>query len=322
MRRARAALAILLAGCGGDAVGDRQAAVINGTPTPAGAYPGTGALVIEFDGQYAVGCTGTLIAPDAVLTAAHCLNPIITGGNTPAFTLELDATSVGPSQIIAGASMHPHPMFDIDNEPTAIGRWYDIGVLLLAEPVPDAAVELLPTPEEAEALAAGTQVGLVGYGLRALGSDEYGVKYDGQATLVQVAEAELLISMPGEQQNCNGDSGGPAFIDLGGGPRLAGVVSRAPDDNLVCDHGGVDTRTDSYLEFIHGLVDIECGGLSGPCDCPDGDCEGGCGCRGTTGGAPGLVLILFAALVVVRRSAGARSLRSRPSVPTGRRGAR
>lgn len=53
------------------AVGEGAQAIINGTP--ASAYPETVLVDILQGGQLAMGCSGTLIAPRVVLTAAHCV---------------------------------------------------------------------------------------------------------------------------------------------------------------------------------------------------------------------------------------------------------
>src|SRR5678810_913006 len=45
--------------------------VIGGEITPEGEFPGVGALWLSSQGSFE--CTGTLIAPDVILTAAHCI---------------------------------------------------------------------------------------------------------------------------------------------------------------------------------------------------------------------------------------------------------
>jgi hypothetical protein len=49
-------------------------AVIDGTTDTEGLYPAVGGLQIRFDGEWFDFCSGTLVAPDVVLTAAHCTN--------------------------------------------------------------------------------------------------------------------------------------------------------------------------------------------------------------------------------------------------------
>ena len=301
--------------------------VIGGEVAEDGEFPATGALVIDMGDGLQPMCTGTLVAPNVVLTAAHCVDEIFLGDAVPGFTLAIDGNALTEADVVPGRSKHKHPDFDLFSTPEpGVGQWFDIGLLVLDEPVQGVAPELMPTPEEADAvLQAGAQVDLVGYGYTDQQAGAYGVKAVGRATLVEAGSHELLISEPGEQQNCNGDSGGPAYMELdGGGRRMVGVVSRSPDDNTVCDHGGIDTRVDPYIPWIEETLAGEDAGIPMPPDAAppepdagpdagldagigadgDGD-EGGCGCRTADprGAASGGALVLLALVAARRRRA-------------------
>jgi len=302
-----------------------QQPVINGSPSGDGDYPAAGALLVgDSSSGYYFYCSGTLIRPNVVLTAAHCVDPMFIGSDLPSFTLTLDANSVSAAEVVGGTAAIPHPNFDINVDPaTGVQVWYDIGLVFLDTPVTSVTPAIIATPTEAASLAVGTQVELVGYGLTTVDGDTAGVKYQGVGDVVDIGTSEVQISMPGQQQNCYGDSGGPGFVDLGAGRRLLGVVSRGPDpQHSACDLGGIDTRADAYLEWINNTIaeqiDPPDAGVT-PDAMPtpdadvtpdagldagnpaDGDGGGGCGCR--TGSSPegGAVLLLLVAAVVLRR---------------------
>ncbi|HLU68447.1 MAG TPA: trypsin-like serine protease [Kofleriaceae bacterium] len=337
-------LAPLAAACiadpGAPRTGAGSGAVINGEVAQDGQFPATGALVVDYDGDFQPTCTGTLIAENVVLTAAHCVDDVFLDGEVPGFTLVIDANAVTAADVYPGASKHKHPQFDLFNTPEpGVGIWYDIGLLILAEPVTGVTPELLPTPEQADAtLQVDAQVDLVGYGYTDQEAGEFGVKAVGRASLVEVGSHEIWIAKPGEQQNCNGDSGGPAYLEPeGGGRRIFGVVSRSPDDNATCDHGGIDTRVDPYLPWIEEVLAGSDAGLPGPPDAapppPDAAAEpdagsdagigaggdgdeggGGCGCRtGGPGGAASSGLLVLLCAGIAQRMRDRRRRRRAPA---------
>lgn len=291
---------VLAAGAGGGCVepdlGAQSAAVIGGTPTPAGAHPAVGAIV-----EGGVTCTGTLIAPDAVLTAAHCLRA---DAPLPGFTLVSDARGSVTPLVARAAAVHP--MWDVDRAivdgPT---QFYDLAILRLAAPITDVPPMILAGRREAAPLGEGTVVTMVGYGQTVDGDPaSAGIKVAADASVVATSPSELQVSAAGEPQNCYGDSGGPAIVDLGHGDRLVGVVSRGATIAPTCDQGTVDTRADFYLSWIRQQVPEVCGGddecAGGPGNGYGADVTGGCASAGG-GGSLGIALAILAALGRRRR---------------------
>jgi hypothetical protein len=309
MRRVLALVPCLLAACVPAAeLSQDDQAVIGGSRTPDGMYPGVGAVM--YDGEQ--GCTGTLIRPDVVLTAAHCVLPEFLGDLVPGFTLDHDARTGSP-RIVPGSRAVVHEGFDflVDPQP-GLQEWHDIGLLWLAEPILDVEPVAWARPAEAAAgLAVGMDVEIVGYGRIDNDTDDHGIKFHAIAQLVAFNHAELQIGDGGGPQNCHGDSGGPALVDWGRGQRVIGVVSRSAAFEPDCDDGGIDTRVDYYQAW---LEDQLCGG---PCPEPEPEPEpeiDEAGCCSTGGGAPGTGALLLAGLVLLglgRRRAAPRLGRRR-----------
>ncbi|MBX3157878.1 MAG: trypsin-like serine protease [Deltaproteobacteria bacterium] len=273
-----------------------ESEVIGGQRTAAGKFAGVGALMYDFGGgQPMFGCTGTLIAPDAVLTAAHCVDPQLVGDGVPGFTLALD-TNAGPVTVTPGRMKIKHEQFALVNPGRGLGEFHDVGIVLLAQPITEVAPVPMVRPQDSAALAAGLAMEIVGYGRTSTQTNDGGVMFDAATQLISINPSELQVGMGSPQpQNCNGDSGGPGFATIDGVRRIIGTVSRSFDGNE-CVNGGVDTRVDTYLPWIHSKITtgIPCdSGMAEPCPVPEEDEDGG-GCCSGSRGAPGGALLAFA----------------------------
>ncbi len=291
-------------GCASPELGTRADQVIGGAATPEGVYPGVGALLYDLGDGPEAGCTGTLIAPTVVLTAAHCVDPQLGGDALLAFTLAHDTVRAPPAMVAIERKVQ-HAQFSLDNQlEPGLGQWFDIGLVFLATPITEVAPVLLPRPDHAPDVVVDLDLAIVGYGRTSNASGAVGVKHDATTKLVSLNAWELQVAGGGGQpQNCHGDSGGPALAELDGA-RVVGVVSRSFDLSQTCLAGGTDTRVDAYLTwmFEEDLPGVPCGSGLAP-GCED---EGGCSASGRTPAAP------LALAVVALWALSARRRRRRP----------
>jgi len=281
-------LALLLVGTGGcaaDAMGGELGSIdqpiIGGQDVAPGAYPATGALVRGRSYR----CTATLIAPDVILTAAHCLDGDGWGdfGFTLDAELKVDITNVVPALIY-----HQHPNFqsEASEDFTRIGQRNDIGIVILEEPILDVPFEQLDTDEEYASLQTGDELLLCGYGRNSWSSQlTAGLKRE--ATIyVDLATSWELQSVRENPQPCKGDSGGPVFIQTPNGRRITGLVSRAAGESRMCDTGAIYTRVSTYVDWIEDASQ---------------DRDQGCAAGGRGGAALWTWPALLAGLAIARR---------------------
>ena len=210
MRSSKAAW-VLVAGCAcGPActVGDSAestatsvAAITNGL-----ADTGDDAVVAIVSSSGVPACTGTVVAPHIVLTAAHCLVPeVLQGGNVVVGTA---ATS--PSASLPIARGIAHPQFD----PTSLAN--DVAILVLAAAAPPPPIPFGTAPP-----AVGASVDLVGWGETAADAGDFGEKRQGTGVVAQVdAETFGVGSTP--SQPCEGTRAARRSS-----PRAASPTSRA-----------------------------------------------------------------------------------------------
>lgn len=169
-------------------------------------------------------CTGTIVGPDLILTAAHCIRE-----NT---TLEVvfGASLSYPEKIIEVSKIAVHALFE-ERRTRDFDR-ADIALLKLSENIP-ANYKIVPLLPKNFNLRPTSALTILGYGTN--DSIHKVSSGDLHSSRVRVSESllgttEFITDQSQGSGICFGDSGGPAFVQLQGQLYLVGVASRVGND--------------------------------------------------------------------------------------------
>lgn len=218
-------------------------------------HPGVGALVVTFaSGTYPY-CSGTLIAPDVFLTAAHC------NIGTSRVSVTFDSVYTSKAKLYEGTFYGDPNYNQAQSDPN------DIAVVVLDKPIHNLPVARLPTRGLLDSLSVGAPFTAVGYGgqepVNQPGGPVIGyldVREFAVSTLNAVNPAWLRLSQnpaTGDGGTCYGDSGGPNF--LGAGATETNIVAATTiTGDVFCKATNVVYRidTDSARAFLSRFVSV------------------------------------------------------------------
>jgi len=238
----------------------RLPAITGGTPTQISTDPWDVALI-----QKGTLCSGSLISPTWVITAAHCMFGV-QPSDISAYVGLTNLAQRGPANQVAVAGVFVHPQWD----PSTYAN--DLALIQLQTPVAQTAnARVIPLPDAADPAswpAKGTPAIISGWGsttatgaasdvlqvatVQVLGGPadslcgKYGYRFS--------STRSICAGMPtGGIDTCQGDSGSGLIVTLGTTPTLAGVTS-AGEGCAQADYPGIYTRVTTYLSWIRQYI--------------------------------------------------------------------
>ncbi|MFO1019433.1 MAG: trypsin-like serine protease [Planctomycetales bacterium] len=238
-------------------------AIDYGTPVKTGDFPSVGHLQVKTGGNHAVYGTGTLLAPNVVLTAAHVVQEAPTPGSITV-KIDLGTDRVFLSKVVVYRT-NPHYLnLKGDSVIAEEERNYmdadmlfcsasDLAILLLEKSVPESfGIDYYPLAETDP--KKGQEATAVGFGIDEGRKNTR--KLSGTLEFLRTHDRALLFRTPkgSAQRTDHGDSGGPLLIKQGNSYKMAaithGFYTAIRIDGLAPDEYGIYVSIAQHREWI------------------------------------------------------------------------
>jgi secreted trypsin-like serine protease len=198
---------------------------------------GVGRSVVTIVGSRGNFCTGAVIAPKLVLTAAHCVQP---GADYK--IVEYGADRQPSLQDVKTVAIHPgfNMQAMVGHRATA-----DVALLQLGAPARGKTPSVLGLPNIP--IIVGSRFTIAGIGVTVRGDGKSGgtIRVAGLVATGKPGTLQIRLVDPASQGTrdglgaCTGDSGAPVFEDKESGPVIVGVVSWSTGPNGSAGCGGM-----------------------------------------------------------------------------------
>jgi secreted trypsin-like serine protease len=232
-------------GCGARGeIGAERSSIVGGT-SDTGDHSVVLLYATKSDGTNRL-CTGTVISPTVVLTAAHCLDPSTVGkGYTYKIFLGDDIND--DTQVVAANIVNVKDTdWNLDFDGSNVSAGSDIGVVVAEAPLPLTPVAVNRAPLTNDLI--GQTITLIGFGTTRGGGSSAGIGKRRLATTQLAAFSDHFVVYNDLQYNtCDGDSGGPAIMTINGQDVIVGLTSFGDHS---CLGPSYDTRVDKYTDFL------------------------------------------------------------------------
>ncbi len=243
-----------------------RAAIIGGQPAPPGSFPMM-AFVYSDLGYF---CSGTVIAPNVVLTAGHCGVDSFAPSHLHVITGSPDWTDSATRQLSPVSKVIPYPGYGSATPAGSASPALDAALLVLMTPTSAPPVRLAADPGDLPLLNPGTEAALVGWGATATAAVSpqlqwgrtvvQGSPYCAQQAMLDstpfdAASGLCTIDAPSESiGTCGGDSGGPLLAQHPDGTWIdLGVAVRGPT-NCVPSQPDFFTRADAIYSWAQSWI--------------------------------------------------------------------
>lgn len=183
-------------------------------------------------------CTGLLIAPKVVLTAAHC---VASDPKKLFVKVYFQEKEVGVEKIVTHPEHEPLRYEQINGRMEARGGFNDVALLFLDESLNSITPALLPVPDYR--LKDKQKVILAGYGLLGEKPNKDEELYYVKVSVDEIPKGRLRVY--GKKTSCSGDSGGPVLKKQDERWMSVGVISLGD-----CESISTQMRTSAFTEWI------------------------------------------------------------------------